>query len=50
MDDSDIRFIDPLVFCVHPENPLNFVTLQQIDSIMSVTRNRGGDDIKWVSR
>ncbi|RSH80078.1 hypothetical protein EHS25_007347 [Saitozyma podzolica] len=38
-------FIDPLVFCVHPSNPLNYVTLQQIDSIMSVTRNRGGPEI-----
>ncbi|GFZ52411.1 hypothetical protein JCM24511_10184 [Saitozyma sp. JCM 24511] len=40
-------FIDPLVFCVHPSNPLNYVTLQQIDSIMSVTRNRGGPEITF---
>jgi hypothetical protein len=44
-----ISFIDPLVFCVHPSNPIDYLTLQQIDSIMSVTRNRGGADISYVS-
>lgn len=38
--------IDALAVFVHKDNPIEGLTLQQIDSIFSATRKRGGDPIE----
>jgi phosphate transport system substrate-binding protein len=41
-------FLDAVGFYVHPENPLNQISFQQLDAILSSTRHRGGEAItKW---
>jgi phosphate transport system substrate-binding protein len=41
-------FLDTIVFFVHPDNPLQGVTFDQLDAIYSSTRNRGGAPItRW---
>lgn len=37
--------IDTLAVYVHKDNPIQFLTLQQLDSMFSSTRKRGGGDI-----
>jgi len=38
-------FLDTMAFMVHPDNPLSQLSFQQIDSIFSRTRHRGGAEI-----
>jgi len=38
-------FLDAMAFMVHPDNPLSQLNYQQIDSIFSSTRHRGGPAI-----
>lgn len=38
-------FLDAIGFFVHPDNPITGLTLQQLDSLFSTTRNRGGSQI-----
>lgn len=38
-------FLDSLSFTVHKDNPIEKLSLDQLDSILSTTRNRGGEPI-----
>lgn len=41
-------FLDAMGFIVHPDNPIDHLDFQQLDSILSTTRARGGQKIrKW---
>lgn len=41
-------FLDAMGFIVHPDNPIDHLDFQQLDSILSTTRARGGKKIrKW---
>lgn len=39
-------FLDALAFMVHPDNPIERLSLQQLDAILSTTRHRGGAAIR----
>jgi phosphate transport system substrate-binding protein len=39
-------FLDSLSFVVHKDNPIEKLSLDQLDSILSTTRNRGGEAIR----